>query len=86
MQVANIIYDVDKFNEIIKVLTKYSSILIHKIVKISVSVDQRTYIQTDRNIHHKLSGRGGSSDKYQGEAKNILITRYQPKKMVKEIQ
>lgn len=54
-------------------------------MKISVSVDQRTYIQTDRNIHHKLSGRGGSSDKYQGEAKNILITRYQPKKMVKEI-
>ena len=86
MQVTKIIYNGDRFKETITSIDKIFQNFNAKSSEKSVPVGQRTYIQRDRNIHHKLNGRGGRSDKFQGKAKSILSAAYRPEKKVKEIQ
>ena len=64
MQVTKIIYDGDRFKETITSIDKIFQNFNAKSSEKSVSVDQRTYIQRDRNIHHKLNGRGGRSYRF----------------------
>ena len=86
MQVTKIICNGDRFKETITSIDKIFQNFNAKSSEKSVPVDQRTYIQRDRNIHHKLNGRGGRSDKFQGKAKSILSAAYRPEKKIKEIQ